>query len=91
MLHTEDEFVGVGDWLGEDYAQFRANISKDNVMVSPRDVMFIPEIFSQVMNQTKKLPCKSELLFLRIMTLFLNRCHFAVQWGDFGMIDCITK
>ena len=91
MLHTEDEFVGVGDWLGEDYASLpHANISKDNVMVSPSDVMFIPEIFSQVMNQTKKLPCK-RIAILQNYDYILEQMPFAAQWGDFGIMECITN
>ena len=59
MLHTEDEFVGVGEWLGEAYAALpHYNVNKDETGTSPSDLLFIPEIFSQVMNQTKTLPCK---------------------------------
>lgn len=59
MLHQEEDFVGVIDWLGEEYASLKhMNIDKDNVEVSPCDFLFIPEIFANVMLQTKKLTCK---------------------------------
>lgn len=59
MLHQEKEFVGVGDWLGEEYSALtHMNIDTDNVEVSPSDFLFIPEIFANVMLQTKKLNCK---------------------------------
>jgi hypothetical protein len=63
MLHQETEFVGVIDWLGEEYANLvHMNIDKDNVEVSPSDFLFIPEIFANVMLQTKKLACKRVVL-----------------------------
>ena len=35
MLHQEEEFVGVGDWLDEKYTKIEhLNITKDNVQVT---------------------------------------------------------
>ena len=60
MLHQEkDEFIGVEEWLGKEYAELtHMNVDKDNVEVSPSDFLFIPDIFANVMLQTKKLNCK---------------------------------
>ena len=59
MLHQEEEFIGVGDWLGEEAASLpHHNIEKENVEISASDFLFIPEILSSVMTQTKTLPCK---------------------------------
>ena len=63
MLHQEEEFVGVGDWLGEAYAELpHHNIEKENVEISASDFLFIPEILSSVMSQTKTLPCKRVII-----------------------------
>ena len=63
MLHNENDFYGVGDWLGEEYAALpHAHIEKENVMIGASDFLFIPEIFANVMMQTKKLPCKRVIL-----------------------------
>ncbi len=63
MLHNEKEFIGVGEWMGAEYAEIKhANIEKENVMISASDFLFIPEIFANVMMQTAKLPCKRVLL-----------------------------
>ena len=63
LLHQENDFVGVGEWLGEEYASLpHLNIEKDNVEITPSDFLFIPEIFANVMMQTKKLPCKRVVL-----------------------------
>lgn len=59
ILHQDKDFIGVGDWLGSEYAELpHANIETDNVEITPSDFIFIPEIFANVMMQTKKLPCK---------------------------------
>jgi len=63
MLHQEEEFIGVGDWLGEPFAQLpHHNIEKENVEISACDFLFIPEILSSVMSQTKTLPCKRVII-----------------------------
>lgn len=91
MLHQEDEFVGVGEWMGEEFAELKhANISKDNTEVSPSDVLFIPEIFAQVMNQTKKLPCK-RIAILQNYNYMVEQMPFSGQWGTFGIHECITN
>lgn len=63
LLHQEKDFIGVGDWLGEEYANLpHLNIETDNVEITPSDFLFIPEVFANVMMQTKKLPCKRVVL-----------------------------
>lgn len=59
MLHQEEEFIGVRDWLGDAFADLpHHNIEKENVEIAASDFLFIPEILSSVMSQTKTLPCK---------------------------------
>lgn len=63
MLHQEEEFIGVRDWLGDDAADLpHHNIEKENVEISASDFLFIPEILSSVMSQTKTLPCKRVII-----------------------------
>ena len=94
MLHQEEkdeEFVGVGDWLGEKYSSIpHANIAKDDVQVSPSDILFIPEIFSNVMNQSKSLPCK-RIAILQNYDYILEQMPYAAQWGDFGIMEAVTN
>lgn len=91
MLHTEDEFVGVGAWLGEEYTSLpHYNVNKGELGASPSDVLFIPEIYSQVMNQTKKLPCK-RVAILQNYDYVVEQTPYAAQWGDFGILEGITN
>ena len=87
----DDKFVGVKDWLGEDYANIpHYDIATDDVEITPSDILFIPEIFANVMNQTKKLPCK-RIAILQNYDYLVEQMPFAAQWGDFGILDAITN
>lgn len=91
MLHTEDEFVGVESWLGKKYADLpHYNVNKGDVGTSPSDILFIPEIFSQVMNQTKNLPCK-RVAILQNYDYVVEQMPYSAQWGDFGILEGITN
>ena len=91
MLHTEEEFVGVGAWLGNEYTEIpHFNVNKGEVGTSPSDILFIPEIFSQVMNQTRNLPCK-RVVILQNYDYVVEQMPYAAQWGDFGIMEGITN
>ena len=91
MLHTEEEFVGVGTWLDERYANLpHYNVNKGEVGTSPSDLLFIPEIYSQVMNQTKHLPCK-RVAILQNYNYLVEQMPYVAQWGDFGIMEGITN
>ena len=91
MLHTEDEFVGVKDWLDGSFASLpHYNVNSGDVGTSPSDILFIPEIYAQVMNQTKKLPCK-RIAILQNYDFMVEQMPYSAQWGDFGIMDAITS
>lgn len=91
QIEKGDEFVGVKDWLGEEYANLpHHNVASDEIEVTPSDIIFIPEIFANVMNQTKKLPCK-RVAILQNYDYLLEQMPFAAQWGDFGILDCVCN
>lgn len=87
----EDEFVGVGEWLGEEYASLpHDNIMNEDVGVSPSDLLFIPEIFANIMIQTKKLPCK-RVAIMQNYDFILEQTPIAAQWGNFGIMEAIAN
>ena len=90
MLHEEEEFVGVSDWLGEEYANLpHMNVNKENVEISPCDFIFIPDIFANVMLQTKDLPCKRVV----IVQNYENITEFmpiSQTFESLGIIDVIV-
>lgn len=90
MLHQDKEFVGVGEWLGEKYSSLpHANIESDNVDISPADFLIIPEIFSNVMSQTKKLPCK-RIALLQNFDYLTEFIPVGATWADLNIYDVIT-
>lgn len=91
ILHQEKEFVGVGEWLGEEYANLpHANIEEENLAVSTSDFLLIPEVFSTVMNQTKKLPCK-RIAIMQNYNYLTEFIPLGAQWANFGIQDAIAS
>ena len=92
MLYQEDEeFVGVKEWLGDEYANLpHENISSETTSVSPSDILFIPEIFANVMSQTKQLPCK-RIAILQNYDFIMEQMPLSVQWGDLNIMDAIVN
>lgn len=91
MLHNENDFVGVKDWMGEEYAALpHFNIEKNNVDVSPSDILFIPELYSQVMFKTKNLPCKRVAL-LQNFNFLTEIIPFGTTWEDYGIRECVAN
>ena len=87
----DEDFVGVGEWLGQEYADLEhICISDGELSVSPSDILFIPEIFANVMVQTKNLPCK-RIAILQNYDYMVEQMPFSVQWGDLGIMECITN
>lgn len=91
MLHQEKEFIGVGGWMGEEYASLtHMNIERENVEISPCDFLFIPEIFTNVMIQTKNIKCKKVV----IVSNYEHVADFmpiSATFGDMGIFDIITN
>lgn len=90
MLYAEKEFVGVSGWLGEKYASLpHYNATTDILDVSPSDILFIPELYSSVMTQTKQLHCK-KVAILENFNYMTELIPFGATWESMGVRDCIT-
>ena len=90
MLHNEEEFIGVEEWMGKEYAELpHFNVEKNSIEISPSDFLFIPEVYSNVMTATKKLPCQRVAILQNFdrMTEFIP---FGAGWGDLGIFNAIT-
>ncbi len=91
ILHTEDDFIGVESWLGKEFSSMpHMNVNGGNIATSASDVLFIPDIYAQVMNQTKNLPCK-RVAILQNYDYVVEQMPFAAQWGDFGIMNAISN
>lgn len=90
MLHQEKEFVGVAGWLGEQYASLpHKNVESENVEITHADFLFIPEIYANVMSQTKNLPCR-RIVLLTNMNYLTEVIPVGVTWFDMGIDEAVT-
>lgn len=90
MLHQEKEFIGVGEWLGQEYAAMpHACLENENIKISTADFLIIPEIFANVMNQTKELPCK-RIILCQNVNYISEFIPLGVSWENYNITDIIT-
>ena len=90
MLHQEEEFVGPYEWLGDKYEVLvHRNIKDDNVVVTPSDFLFIPEVFTNVMGQVKNLPCRRVMIYYS-PSYFVDYMPVGVTMSDMNIHDAIT-
>jgi len=64
-------------------------MSDPKLTVSPDDIMVIPEVFSNVMEQTKNLPCM-RIGLLQSVDYMVNALIPGTDWRSFGIEDVIT-
>ena len=86
-------FVGVGEWLGEEYASLpHMNIRKEEWKVGPSDFLFIPEVFSSFMYETFKnhIPCKRYVI-LQNYSYVTEFIPFGQQWITYGIDHVIAN
>lgn len=90
-LRGNEEGMGVADWLGEEYAELsHVSIEGEELQVKPSDFMFIPEIFSSVMEQVKNMSCK-KVVFAQSPEYMFEVLPIGRRWTiDYGFNDVIT-
>lgn len=59
------------------------------IVVGPEDVMVIPDVYSNIMEQTKNLPCV-RVGFLQSMDYMVNSLIPGTSWAAFGIREVIT-
>jgi len=65
------------------------SMSDPKLTVGPEDVMVIPEIYSNIMEQTKNLPCV-RIGLLQSVDYMVNALIPGTDWTSFGIQDVIT-
>jgi glycosyltransferase involved in cell wall biosynthesis len=91
ILHEKDDYHGVGEWLGEEYAKLpHKSIEKQELKLTSVDYIIIPEIFSNVMEQVKAFPCK-KIVLSQAYAYALELLKIGQRWDmDYGFKDVIT-
>lgn len=92
-INPERVFGGVGQWLGEEYANLpHLNISTQELSVRPSDFLFIPEALSSFMVQTfkHKVPCKRYVL-VHNFDYVTDFIPFGSEWKHYGIFDAVVN
>ena len=90
LLHQEEEYVGPLEWLGEKYSKLEVkNIKTENVVITPCDTVFVPEVFTNVMSQIKSLPCKKVMIYYNPSYL-IDYIPTGMTMADMNVYDAIT-
>lgn len=90
ILHEKNDYRGVASWLGEEYMKLpHLSIESQQLKVASADFIFIPEIFSTLMEQVKDFPCK-KVVFAQNYHYVLELLPIGKKWSDFGFNEAIT-
>jgi|TARA_R110000851_G_scaffold848_3_gene2881 hypothetical protein len=91
ILHDKNDYQGVGDWLGETYAALpHCSIESQDLNLKAIDYLIVPEIFSNVMESVKQMPCK-KIVLSQSYTYILELLKINERWDiNYGFWDVIT-
>jgi hypothetical protein len=90
ILHEKNDYTSVGGWLGDEYAKLpHTSIESQELKVSPSDFVIVPELFSNVLEQTANLPC-CKIIFCQSYDYILEMLAPGKSWTDYGVNTCIT-
>jgi hypothetical protein len=91
MLHNENEFVGIGQWADSKYAELpHSKVSDRQVTLSASDFLIIPEIYTDIMSQTKSVPCKRVML-IQNFDFLTKIIPVGVHPYEYGITDAIVN
>lgn len=89
MLTEKSDYV-VPNWIEKVLTDFDHKPMTDSKLtVSPEDIMIIPDIYSNVMEQTSELPCK-RIGLLQSFDYMLSALIPGTDWSSFGIRDVIV-
>ena len=89
ILVERGDYV-VPTWVEKELTNFKhVAMSDPKLMVGPEDIMVIPEVYSNVMEQTKNLPCQ-RIGFLQSVDYMMNSLIPGTDWKSFNINDIIT-
>lgn len=90
IMLTDNEETNPPDYIEDELINKKhLPMSKSKLSVGPHDFMIIPEIYSNVMEQTKNLPCK-RIVLLQSIDYMLNALIPGGSWRNFGIEDVVT-
>lgn len=90
IILTEKGDYVIPNWIEKELTNLNhVPMSDSKINVGPEDVMIIPEIYSNVMEQTKNLPCV-RIGLLQSIDYMINALIPGSDWRSFGIDSIIT-
>lgn len=90
IILTEKEDYKIPKWIDKELTDIElVSMTKNNLKVGPEDVIVIPEVFSNIMEQTKNLPCV-KIGLLQSVDYMLNALVPGTEWKTLGVSDIVT-
>ena len=87
---TDSQDYEIPTWIEKELTDFEhQSIVESKLTVGPEDVLVIPEIFSNIMEQTKNLP-SIRIVLLQSIDYMFNALLPATDWSTFGIKNVIT-
>jgi hypothetical protein len=91
MLHNENEFVGISQWADSKYTELpHSKVSDRQVTLSASDFLIIPEIYTDIMSQTRDIPCKRVML-VQNFDYLTKIIPVGVHPYEYGITDAIVN
>lgn len=89
LLVEKDDYI-IPNWIDFELTEHNLiSMSNPKIKVGPEDVMIIPEVFSNIMEQTKNFPCL-RIGLLQSFDYMLNALIPGSDWGSLGINNVIT-
>lgn len=89
VVHDNAEYKKP-EWLGDAYTKLKhVPLDKGDLTVNPEDIFIIPEGFSNVMEQSKNLPCL-KIVLCQSYVYVLGSLNPGMSWANFGIKDVIV-
>jgi hypothetical protein len=90
IIMVEKGDYAIPNWIEKELTNFKhIPMSDTKLSVGPEDVMIIPEVFTNIMEQTKNLPCV-RIGLLQSVDYMINSLIPGTDWASFGIRDVIT-
>ena len=90
VIMVEKPDYEIPKWIEKELTDFtHVPMSDPKITVGPEDIMIVPEVYSNIMEQTKDLPCLRVGL-LQSVDYMLNSLIPGTDWGSFGIKEIIT-
>lgn len=89
MMVEKGDYV-IPSWIEKELTNHKhIAMSDPRLMVGPEDIMVVPEVYSNVMEQTKNLPCV-KIGLLQSVDYMINSLIPGTDWSSFNYNDIIT-